>query len=89
MSSLGVTGTRSEITTDIGSMVELVRAATDVPVAVGFGIAEAESAAKMASLSDGAIVSSAIVKIIAKAGREAPEPVAAFVKGMADAVHGL
>lgn len=89
VSSLGVTGTRSEITTDIGSMVELVRAATDVPVAVGFGIAEAESAAKMASLSDGAIVGSAIVKIIAKAGREAPEPVAAFVKGMADAVHGL
>lgn len=89
VSSLGVTGLRPQITTDIDAMVGLVRAATDVPVAVGFGISDAQAAAKMAGLSDGAIVGSAIVKIIAAEGRNAVEPVAAFVKEMAQAVHAL
>lgn len=89
VSSLGVTGTRSEITTDIGAMVDLVRKATDVPVAVGFGISSPEAAAKMAGLSDGAIVGSAIVKIVAQHGADAAEPVAAYVKEMASAVHAL
>ena len=65
VSSLGVTGTRAEITTDIGSMVELVRRSTNIPCAVGFGISKPEQAAKMAGLSDGVIVGSAIIKIIA------------------------
>lgn len=56
MSSVGVTGVRSNITTDIGAMVDLVREVTDVPVAVGFGISTPEQAKKMASPSDGAIV---------------------------------
>jgi tryptophan synthase alpha chain len=87
VSSLGVTGTRSRITTDIGAMVELVRKSTDLPVAVGFGISNPEQAADMASKSDGAIVGSAIVKIIAKEGRGAVEHVARFVREMAQAVH--
>lgn len=87
ISSLGVTGTRTSITTDIGAMVELVRQATDVPVAVGFGISNPQQAADMAGKSDGAIVGSAIVKIIAKEGRNAPDAVAAFVKDMAAATH--
>ena len=66
MSSLGVTGVRSKITTDIGAMVDLVREVTDVPVAVEFGISTPEQAKKMASQSDGAIVGSAIIKIILK-----------------------
>ena len=65
VSSLGVTGVRSSITTDIGAMVKLVKAAKDIPCAVGFGISTPEQAKKMADFSDGAIVGSAIVKICA------------------------
>lgn len=87
VSSLGVTGTRSEITTDIGAMTELVKKNTEVPCAVGFGISTPEQAAKMAALSDGAIVGSAIIKIIAKYGKDAAGPVGEYVKAMAEAVH--
>ncbi|MBR1865807.1 MAG: tryptophan synthase subunit alpha [Lachnospiraceae bacterium] len=82
VSSLGVTGVRSEITTDIGSMVKHVKSVTDVPVAVGFGIATPEQAKKMAGLSDGAIVGSAIVKLVAQYGKEAVPYVADYVKSM-------
>lgn len=82
VSSLGVTGVRSEIKTDIGSMVSHVKAVTDVPCAVGFGIATPEQAKKMAALSDGAIVGSAIVKLVAKYGKAAAPYVADYVKGM-------
>lgn len=87
VSSLGVTGTRSEITTDISAMTDLVKKNSEVPCAVGFGISTPEQAAKMAELSDGAIVGSAIIKIIAKYGKEAAGPVGEYVKEMADAVH--
>ena len=87
VSSLGVTGVRSEITTDIGAMVALVREATDVPVAVGFGISTPETAAQMAAKSDGAIVGSAIVKILAEYGEDAVPHVVDFVREMAEAVH--
>jgi len=90
VSSLGVTGVRSEITTDIGAMVELVRAANpDVPVAVGFGISTPEQAARMAALSDGAIVGSAIIKLVAQHGEACAEPVRAYVREMAAAVHAV
>ena len=89
VSSLGVTGTRSEITTDISAMTDLVKKNTEVPCAVGFGISTPEQAAKMAEFSDGAIVGSAIIKIIAKYGKEAAGPVGEYVKEMADAVHGV
>ena len=87
VSSLGVTGERSSISTDIGSMVKLVKENTSVPCAVGFGISNPGQAAAMAGLSDGAIVGSAIVKIIAKEGKNAPAKVGEFVKAMAEAVH--
>lgn len=87
VSSLGVTGTRSEITTDISAMTDLVKKNSEVPCAVGFGISTPEQAARMAELSDGAIVGSAIIKIIAKYGKEAAGPVGEYVKEMADAVH--
>ena len=89
VSSLGVTGTRSEITTDIGAMTALVRKAAKVPCAVGFGIQTPEQAAKMASLSDGAIVGSAIIKIIDQYGRESAPHVRDYVRSMADAVHAV
>ena len=86
VSSLGVTGVRSEITTDIGAMVELIRANSSCPCAVGFGITTPEQAKKMAGLADGAIVGSAIVKLIAQYGREAVPYVADYVKQMKEAV---
>lgn len=73
MSSLGVTGAHSNITADISAMVDLVREVTDIPVVVGFGISTPEQAKKMASQSDGAIVGSAIIKIIEKYGKDAPQ----------------
>lgn len=87
VSSLGVTGVRSQITTDIAAMVGLVREATDVPCAVGFGISTPEQAANMAAKSDGAIVGSAIIKILAEHGAEAVPYVADYVRAMAEAVH--
>lgn len=72
VSSLAVTGIRSKITTDVGTMVKLVCEVTDVPVAVGFRISTPEQAKKMASQSDGAIIGSAIIKIIEKYGKDAP-----------------
>ena len=68
VSSMGVTGVRKEITTDVGAMVKLVKEVKDIPCAVGFGISTPEQAAKMAGLSDGAIVGSAIVKLCAQYG---------------------
>lgn len=90
VSSLGVTGVRSEITTDIGAMVALVKAANpDIPCAVGFGISTPEQAKKMASVADGAIVGSAIVRLCAKYGREAAGPVGEYVREMKAAVGSL
>lgn len=86
VSSLGVTGVRSEITTDVGRMIELIREVTDVPTAVGFGINTKEQVNKYSSLSDGAIIGSAIVKIIAQHGDKAGEYVYEYVKEM---VSGL
>ena len=87
VSSLGVTGTRSEIKTDLGSIVEVVRQNTDIPCAIGFGISTPEQAKQMADLSDGAIVGSAIIKILAQYGREAPPHIGAYVKSMKDAIR--
>lgn len=86
VSSLGVTGTRSEIKTDLASIVEVVRNNTDIPCAIGFGISTPEQAKKMADLSDGAIVGSAIIKLIEKYGKDAPEQVGAYVKSMKEAM---
>ena len=86
VSSLGVTGVRSEIKTDIKAMVDLVRQATDTPCAVGFGISTPKQAEKMAAVSDGAIVGSAIVKIIEKYGADSIPYVAEYVRKMKNAV---
>lgn len=86
VSSLGVTGTRTNITTDIGAMVKLVKAAKDIPCAVGFGISTPEQAKKMAAQSDGAIVGSAIVKLCAEHGADCVLYVKEYVKSMKDAV---
>ena len=82
VSSLGVTGTRSEIKTDLASIVKVIRENTDIPCAIGFGISNPEQAKKMAGISDGAIVGSAIIKIIEKYGREAAPHVGDYVREM-------
>jgi len=87
VSSLGVTGVRSEINTDIASIVKLIKENTDVPCAVGFGISTPKQAAKMASISDGAIVGSAIIKLIAEYGQDAAGPVGEYVKNMTRELH--
>ena len=86
VSSLGVTGTRSEITTDLKSIVSVVRQHTDIPCAIGFGISTPEQAGRMAALSDGAIVGSAIIKILEKYGRDAPPEIGRYVRSMKDGV---
>ena len=88
VSSLGVTGMRSAITTDIGARVQLVKAAKDIPCAVGFGISTPEQAAAMAAKSDGAIVGSAIVKLCGQYKEACVPYVKEYVKSMKDAVRG-
>ena len=87
VSSLGVTGVRKEITTDVGAMVEEIRRHTDLPCAVGFGISTPEQARNMAGQADGVIIGSAIVRLIARYGREAVEPVAEYVRGIKEAIR--
>lgn len=86
VSSLGVTGTRSEITTDVSAMIRLVKEVNDIPCAVGFGISTPKQAAEMAALSDGAIVGSAIVKLCGKYGEDCVPYIEEYVRQMKDAV---
>lgn len=87
VSSLGVTGVRKEITTDIGEMVKMVKSQKDIPCAVGFGISTPEQAEKMASQADGVIVGSAIVKLCEAYGEDCVPYVYEYVKKMKDAVR--
>ena len=86
VSSMGVTGIRKEITTDLEGMLGAVRKATDLPAAVGFGISTPEQAAKIAAAADGVIVGSAIVKIIEKHGEAAGPEIYEYVRSMKAAV---
>ena len=86
VSSLGVTGARSEIKTDLASMMETVRQNTHIPAAIGFGISTPQQAAAMAEYADGVIVGSAIVNIMEKYGKDAPQYVGDYVKEMKKAL---
>lgn len=87
VSSLGVTGTRSEIKTDLASIVKVIRENTTIPCAIGFGISTPEQAQKMSAISDGAIVGSAIIKLLEKYGKDAPKYIEEYVKSMKDAMR--
>lgn len=87
VSSLGVTGTRSEIKTDLASIVKVVRENTTIPCAIGFGISTPEQAKRMADTADGAIVGSAIIKLLERYGKDAPAQIGAYVKSMKDAMR--
>ena len=88
VSSLGVTGVRSEIQTDIRAITEKIRENTSVPCAIGFGISSPEQAKQMSQAADGVIVGSAIVKLIAEHGRNAAPAVGDYVKRMKQAISG-
>jgi len=89
VSSLGVTGVRSAITTDVGAMTSLIRQATDVPCAIGFGISTPEQARAMAVHADGIIIGSAIVKLLAQHGKGAAGPVGEYARSIKDAIRDL
>lgn len=87
VSSLGVTGTRSTFDTDLDSIVKEIKRNTDIPCAIGFGISSPSQAKMMSAVADGVIVGSAIVKLLAQYGKDAPSRVGEFVKSMKDAIR--
>lgn len=86
VSSLGVTGKRSEITTDLNAIVKIIRDNTKVPCAIGFGISNPNQAKEMSKVADGVIVGSAIVEFLGKYGKDAPKYIGDFVKEMKNAI---
>lgn len=89
VSSLGVTGVRTQITTDIGSMIAKVKAVQNIPCAVGFGVSTPQQARSMATVADGVIVGSAIVKIIAQHGQQCIKPVIEYVQQIKQAINDI
>lgn len=89
VSSLGVTGTRTEIKTDLNSIMKIVRENTDIPCAIGFGISTPEQAKKMSDIADGVIVGSAIIKLLEKHGKDAPSYIGEYIKSMKDSISNL
>ena len=89
VSSLGVTGMRSEITTDVGEMIRQVKKVSNVPCAIGFGISGPRQAKEMAAVSDGVIIGSAIVKLVEEYGTESVQPVSEFVRRVKEAICGV
>ena len=87
ISSLGVTGVRSEIETDLDAIVRVIRENTDIPCAIGFGVSTPEQAEKMAKIADGVIVGSAIVKLAAQYGRESGTPIGKYIASMRRAIR--
>jgi tryptophan synthase alpha chain len=89
VSSMGVTGVRSEIGSGVEAMVRLVKEVKEIPCAIGFGISTPEQAAKMAAISDGVIVGSAIVKIVGKYGKDCVPYVEEYVRSMKGAIENV
>ena len=87
VSSMGVTGVRSEIKTDLELITKAIKEVTDVPVAIGFGINTPEQAKKYSHIADGVIVGSAIVKLVAEHKTDAPKYIYEYVKSMKDAIR--
>ena len=82
VSSLGVTGMRSEITTDFNELLAPIRNNDHCPCCIGFGISNPEQAKKMSQYADGVIMGSAVVKIVEEHGKDAPEYVGKFIKSV-------
>ena len=87
VSSMGVTGVRTEIGNEVEDMIRQVKGVKDIPCAIGFGISTPEQAASMAAISDGVIVGSAIVRIIAMHGKDCVPYVGEYIRKMRSAVR--
>jgi tryptophan synthase alpha chain len=87
VSVAGITGLQQAATASIESAVARIKAATDLPVAVGFGIRTPEQAAAIARVADGVVVGSALVELCGKHGEEAPEHIRGLTASLAEAVH--
>ena len=82
VSSMGVTGVRREITTDLSSIIADIRKITDIPIAIGFGISTPEQAERYFAIADGVIVGSAIVRIIGQYGTNATQALYGYISAM-------
>jgi len=89
VSSMGVTGMRSEITTDLASITAAIKSVSSTPIAIGFGIHTPQQATQMARIADGVIVGSALVKLAAQYGTEASPHIYSYVKEMKEAVAAV
>jgi tryptophan synthase alpha chain len=87
VSSMGVTGVRKEIGNEVEEMIKIVKEVKDIPCAIGFGISTPEQATKMAQFSDGVIVGSAIVRIVAQYGYDCVPHVSEYVRSMKEAIR--
>ena len=86
VSSLGVTGERTKISTGISELIREVKKVKEIPCAIGFGISTPSQASEMAAISDGAIVGSAIVRLVGEHGKDSIPYVREYVKSMKEAV---
>ncbi|MDR2873328.1 MAG: tryptophan synthase subunit alpha [Methanobrevibacter sp.] len=86
VSSMGVTGVRSEITTDLQEIINEIRKVTEIPVSVGFGISTLQQAKEISKIADGVIVGSAIIKIIEKHSANSRDHIFNYTKEMKDAI---
>jgi len=89
VSSMGVTGMRSEIKTDLSAILEVIKRTSSIPVAVGFGINTPKQAGDIAKIADGVIVGSAIVKLIENYGKNAGSYIYDYVRSMKNAIKEL
>ena len=87
VSVAGITGKQQAAQTSIEEAVARLKAATDLPVAVGFGVRTPEQASAIAKVADGVVVGSALVELIAQHGANAAGPVRELTAALADAVH--
>ena len=87
VSVAGITGKQQAAQASIAEAVARLKAATDLPIAVGFGIRTPEQAAAVARVADGVVVGSAIVELVGQHGKDAPGPVRAYVASLAEAIR--
>ena len=87
VSVAGITGLQQAAQASIAGAVSRLKAVTDLPVAVGFGVRTPEQAANIARVADGVIVGSAIVELIGRHADDAPRHVQAYIQSLSTAIH--
>ncbi len=87
VSVAGITGKQQAATASIEQAVARLKAASDLPIAVGFGVRTPDQAAAIAKVADGVVVGSALVELVEQHGVNAPEALEQLTKSLANAVH--